>query len=189
MNVFDFDDTVYNGECSLDFFKFCIKKKPLLMRHMPKVMAMVTRYKMGKVAKSEMMKFAGYILDLLAENMKDLDKMIEAFWKENMYKLKPSMIGMLNSESVIISASPSFLLNGIRSKVNGANIISTEIDLSNMKIKTLCYGENKVVEFKKHYPDIIPQNFYTDNMNDKPMINFSENAWLVRDNTIVPIKK
>lgn len=31
MNVFDFDKTIYNGDSTLNFYLFCLKKKPILV--------------------------------------------------------------------------------------------------------------------------------------------------------------
>ena len=36
MNVYDFDKTIYNGDSTLDFYIFSIKKNLLLLRYFPK---------------------------------------------------------------------------------------------------------------------------------------------------------
>lgn len=187
MNVFDFDNTIYDGESSLDFFKFCVKHKPSLTRHLPRVISMAVKYKRGKVPKGEVMEFCADMLVILAENIKSLDVMLEKFWKKNIYKLKPEIMNIIHNGDVIISASPSFIFDKIRDKFNGAEIISTEIDMEHMKIVKLCYGENKVEEFKRHYHGIIPENFYTDNINDMPMISFAEKSWIVKGTKIMLI--
>ena len=33
MNVYDFDGTIYRGDSTVDFFLFCMKKKPVLVFH------------------------------------------------------------------------------------------------------------------------------------------------------------
>lgn len=184
MNVFDFDNTIYDGESSLDFFKFCIRYKPSLARHLPRTLKMAVKYKRGIVDKDEVMKFCGDMLCVLAQNVTNLDIMLEKFWEKNIGKLKPQIMNIIHDEDVIISASPSFIFDKIRDKFKGAAIISTEIDMNNMQIVRLCYGENKVSEFRKLYPGIKPDNFYTDNINDMPMMSLSKKTWLVQGEKI-----
>ena len=33
MNVYDFDKTIYDGDSTVDFFKYCIKRDPRLLRY------------------------------------------------------------------------------------------------------------------------------------------------------------
>ena len=35
LNVFDFDNTIYDGDSSIDFYIFCLKSNPLLIRYLP----------------------------------------------------------------------------------------------------------------------------------------------------------
>ena len=35
MNVYDFDKTIYDGDASLDFWKFSVKRKPSLVLYLP----------------------------------------------------------------------------------------------------------------------------------------------------------
>ena len=38
MNVYDFDGTIYNGDSTIDFYFYCLKKKPLIIFCLPKQM-------------------------------------------------------------------------------------------------------------------------------------------------------
>lgn len=35
LNVFDFDDTIYKGDSSIDFYLFCLKENVRLIRYLP----------------------------------------------------------------------------------------------------------------------------------------------------------
>jgi len=35
MNVYDFDGTIYNGDSTVDFFLFALKRKPSLLLNVP----------------------------------------------------------------------------------------------------------------------------------------------------------
>jgi HAD superfamily phosphoserine phosphatase-like hydrolase len=189
MNVFDFDNTIYDGESSFDFFKFCIRKKLSLVKHMPKVAAMLLKYKTSRVSRAEVMDFASQMLVVLAENESGLKTTLKQFWAENRNKLKPSILSLVSEGDVIISASPSFIFDEIRNDLGGADIISTQVDIKQMKITSLCYGENKVTEFKNRYGQIRPDNYYTDNLNDTPMLALAERAWLVSGSKITPYRQ
>ena len=32
MNVYDFDKTIYKGDSTLDFYFFCLRKKPIIIK-------------------------------------------------------------------------------------------------------------------------------------------------------------
>lgn len=189
MNVFDFDNTIYDGECSLDFFKYCIKRKPSLAKYLPRTASMALRYKTGKVSKEEVAEFGALMIGVLASNADKLNEALSDFWKRNECKLKPEILKMISSDDVIVSASPSFMFDGIKHRLGGADVIATDVDIESKKVITLCYGENKVTEFKKKYPGVIPENFYTDNFNDMPMLRFSREAWLVEGVRLRRVKK
>lgn len=187
MNVFDFDNTIYDGESSLDFFVFCVKRKPSLARHLPGAMAMVAKYKRGIVPEKEVMEFCAKMLLCLVPHRSEIQKMTDMFWKKNRQKLKPEIMNIIHDGDVIISASPSFMFDNIRDIFENVRIISTEIELESGKIKELCYGANKADMFRRIYPGVRPDNFYTDNINDMPMIQLSERAWLVEGTALTEI--
>ena len=80
------------------------------------------------------------------------------------------------------------MLEEICKRLDIRNFVGTETDLEKMKIVNLCYRENKVKVFKEKYPDAVIDNFYTDSLNDQPMIDLAKNAYLVKGNKITKIK-
>ena len=54
MRVFDFDNTVYNGESALDFFIYYLKKFPLqVAKYIPEFARGVIKYKRGSLSIDE----------------------------------------------------------------------------------------------------------------------------------------
>ena len=53
MNVFDFDGTIYDGDSSVDFWLFCLQKKPSLLRCFPRQLRGAVLYKFGRITKEE----------------------------------------------------------------------------------------------------------------------------------------
>lgn len=56
------------------------------------------------------------------------------------------------------------------------------------KFKRLCFLENKVKIFNELYPNAHIDNFYTDSMNDKAMMDIADHVYLVNGNKIEQIK-
>ena len=55
MNIYDFDNTIYDGESFFDFFLEYVKVNPAIARFLPKVMFAFLKYKLGKVTVEQMM--------------------------------------------------------------------------------------------------------------------------------------
>lgn len=184
MKVFDFDNTIYNGECSLDFFMYCLKRKKSLIKYLPMVTAKVLKYKTSKVGMDEVNEFVESMLIVFFDNCENLDILVSDFWKINAKKLKPVILNKITSEDAVISASPRFLLSGIARELGTNNLLCTEVDMKNKKISFLCYGENKVLAYREKFGRSEIDEFYTDNQNDAPLMAISKEVYLVSGDTI-----
>ena len=166
MNVYDFDNTIYDGESIVDFFAFCIQKKKSLCKYIPLAIYTVALYKTNS--------------SLIIENKEFADELIKEFWTLNKHKLKKYFLDKITSSDVILTAAPRMLIEGILEELNTKNIICSEFNLETGKCEFLCYRENKVVAFKNQYPNAIIEEFYTDSMNDLPIIKLANNSFLVK---------
>ena len=72
--------------------------------------------------------------------------------------------------------------------MNIKNFVGSEVDLEKRKLISFCYRENKVKAFKEKYPNAEIDNFYTDSLNDQPMIDLAKNAFLVKGDKLIKIK-
>ena len=185
MKVFDFDNTIYDGESSLDFFLYCLKRKKSLVKYMPEVLHKAAKYKAGKIQADEVYAFCGKMLGVFLDNCGE--NIVPEFWEVNGKKLKKKFLDMITGDDVIISASPRFLLSGAADMLKTDNIICTEIDEKERRIKFLCYGKNKIEAFYKAYPDAVIDEFYSDSVYDMPMMKAAEKAYLVKGDKISEI--
>ena len=48
MRVFDFDNTIYDGESVIDFYLFSLRRNPKVARYVPVVLYHLLRYKLGR---------------------------------------------------------------------------------------------------------------------------------------------
>ena len=46
MNVYDFDNTLYDGESALDFYFFCLKRHPRLIKYVFVILVSLVKYKL-----------------------------------------------------------------------------------------------------------------------------------------------
>lgn len=188
MNVYDFDNTVYDGETAVDFYLFCLSKKPSLIKYMPTVFMMLAKYKLGKISVDELLEKAAYYSAKIFGSIDIGEKVISEFWDKNEHKIKEFYKKSKRADDVIISASCDFLLGEICKRLNIKNLICSEINLNDGAVKQLCFRTNKPILFKKIYPNEVIDNFYTDSKNDFPMIEISKNAYIVKKNKIKKIK-
>lgn len=188
MNVYDFDNTIYKGESVVDFFLYFLKRDPKLLSYIPKVIKALVDYKSQKISIDEAMSEYGIIVEEYCRKTGNLEEHIRKFWDENISKIKPFYFDIREDDDVILSAGFDVVLAEMGRRLGVKNIVASETDLSNSKILSLCFSENKVKAFKEKYPDAEIENFYTDSLNDQPIIDIAKNAYLVKGNKITKIK-
>ena len=188
MNVFDFDNTIYDGESVVDFFLYYCKKDKALLRYLPSVFSALLRYKSGKITIEQALKKYGKAVSDYYAKHPDIPEETELFWDCHMHKIKPFYKDIQSDDDLIISGSPEFSLDIICKRLGIKRYIGSLIDTKTGEVKRLCIRENKVKAFFKEYPDTQIDNFYTDSVNDLPLIEISKNAYLVKGKKITKIK-
>ena len=180
MNVYDFDKTIYDGDSTLDFYIFSIKKNLLLLRYFPKQFSGIILYYLKVINKERYKEFFFSFLN----GIKNIDDEIKKFWEKNEKKIKNWYLNQKNEKDVVISASPEWLLKPITDKLE-INLIATKVDKRIGKFNSLnCYGNEKVKRFKEKFPNGEIENFYSDHYSDTPMFLISKNAWIVKGEKI-----
>lgn len=181
MNVYDFDGTIYDGDSAIDFYFFCLKRHPLIIRKLPRQFLGFFKYKLKKVTKEKFKEdFYSYF-----KCLKNIDEEVKVFWNRKNKKIKKWYLEQKTKNDLIISASPEFFLKPICHKLN-INLLASRVNKKNGKYESLnCYGEEKVLRFKNSYRDKIINNFYTDSKSDFPLVKISKKAFLVEKNKII----
>ena len=80
MTVYDFDNTIYRGESSIDFFRFCLRRKPSLVRFLPIVFWKLLRYKRCRTTADEIIHWGEHVLRAFLSEVGDVDELVNAFW-------------------------------------------------------------------------------------------------------------
>lgn len=182
MNVFDWDKTIYDGDCSIDFYKYCLKNHKQISKLWPRQLAAATRYKRGKITKTEM-KTIFYEYFTLIPNIQDE---VEKFWLEHKHNIKSWYLEMQRSDDLIISASPEFLLEPICKELGVAMIASVVDPMTGINLRENCFNSEKVVRMKELYDITEMEDFYSDSYSDDPLAQFAKNAYFVEGDNIKP---
>lgn len=189
MNVYDFDDTIYDGESLFDFFLFCLKKHIILIRYAPFALIYLVKYKSNKLKISQLHKILDKtIQQFVGEDVEKYSLYSSEFWEKNQHKLKPEFLNLLKPKDIIITGCPDFLLNPILDQLNTSNIISSKFNLETKKITFICLGEYKVKALKEYAPNVQIHKLYTDSHMDEPLMKLSKEVYLVKKNKITQIK-
>ena len=181
MNVYDFDGTIYDGDSTLDFYKFCLKRHPSIMVCLPIQIGSAILYKTGIINKLQLKEYFFCFLKILT----DVDQDIFCFWNSHEGKIKAWYRNQMNYDDIIISASPDFLLEEICKRISVKYLVATKINRKTGKFNSNnCYGEEKVNRLKSYMPNINIQCFYSDSYSDFPLAKISDKAFLVKGNKI-----
>ena len=189
MNVYDFDNTIYDGESALDFFFFYLKRDPWLLKYLPKILNALYRYKRGKVTVEQALeKYAPFVEDYV-RRIPDLRADAKVFWDEKEKKIKPFYKTLQREDDVIVTASPENTMAEICDRLGVRHCVGSLIDEGTGRITRLCMRSNKIPAFFAAFPDARIENFYTDSpKNDAPLIEAAAHAFIVKGNRITQIK-
>ena len=181
MNAYDFDYTIYDGDSSIDFWIFCLRKHPAIFKYFPYQICGMVLYFFKRIDKD---RFKELYFSFL-KGLPDAENDIKSFWKNNKKKIKSWYLEQKQANDLIISASPKFLLEEICKYLNLSNLIATEVDITSGKFKSPnCCGDEKVRRFKEVFGETEIKNFYSDSLSDLPMAKKACTAFLVKGNSI-----
>lgn len=184
-NLYDFDKTIYNGDSSVDFYLFCLKKDIKLIKFLPRQIKAIFLYKIRKISKEEMKEnFFSYLTAI-----ENVDILIEKFWTKKLKKIKEWYMKKRHENDIIISASPEFLLIPLIDILAVKSIIGSKVDKKTGKfLSKNCYGIEKVKRLFKKYPNIKIKEAYSDSQSDFEMLKLALEKYQVKGNKIIKLE-
>ena len=175
MNAYDFDGTIFPGDCSIGFCFWCMNRHPkLYFTFFPKAVRNLVLRKRGKMPEYLLQrKFFGYLTLI-----DDFDVQIERYWDKNEKKIAPWYLAQKRPDDLIISASPVCVIEPIARRL-GVNFIATEFDREyGVLVNNMMYAREKARYIIDHGFPLI-ENFYSDSLADTPLALCAEKAHLV----------
>lgn len=191
MRVFDFDNTIYDGESGLDLFLHFLRLDTKgVFKYIPKFFKGFIKYKNGVITIDEVInKYGTFLKEYCAGFADDMEKEFVRFWDLNEHKIKEFYRDIHKADDIIVSACPESLLKIMCDRLGINNYICSKVNFSTGDIQQICYKDKKVALFKEKYGDVQIDEFYTDSVSDLPMIEISRNAYMVSGDQIRIIKK
>lgn len=181
INLYDFDKTIYNGDSTIDFYFFCLKKNKKIILLLPKQFLAFLRYKLRIISK-EHMKEVFYSFFKKVDN---IDYLVDEFWKISKKKIKKFYLEKDHGNDVIISASPQFLLEPISKDLKVYKLIASKVNNKSGKLLSPnCYGVEKVTRLNKEIKNYCVVNSFSDSLSDEPILKLASNAYIVKGDVI-----
>lgn len=205
MNIYDFDDTIYSGDSTRDFYFYCLKRFPKILRGVPKMAGAFFLFVCGMRTKTQFKeKMYGFL-----KYVSDIDTVISDFWDTHQKNIKKWYRNRQRGDDIIISASPEFLLKPVCERIGIKNLIASRVDKrTGIYTGENCHGEEKVRRFIEQYSIEIEQRwlhttenagkrekqpfdgfdideFYSDSLSDTPLARMAKKAWIIRGEELV----
>ena len=181
-NVYDFDNTIYRGDSSVDFFRHCARKYPRIyfsaLSSLPWFLLMQLGLMDKTRAKQRFYRYLHLVPDVREE--------VERFWLTHDANLKDWYFAQKREDDLIISASPEFLLEPLMKQLKLCMLASRVSPESGVYEGKNCHGEEKVRRMREAYPETQIAEFYSDSKNDAPLARLAQHAFMVKGDDLSP---
>lgn len=182
MNVYDFDNTIFEGDSTYRFFRFCLRRHPKVMLYLPRIGFAALRYYAFHIGTKT--RFKERMYSFLKACRPDED--VAAFWEMYLCRIKEFYRQLHREDDLIISASPEFLLKPLEDKL-GITVIASRVSPADGKTTgENCYHEEKVRRLREQFPNAKIEAFYSDSYSDEPLALLAEEAYIVAGSELIP---
>ncbi len=183
MNVYDFDDTILEGDTERYFWAWIFKKHPHIQGYHSEYLFYITIQNMGLITRDDSRPHTYAFL----KELDDIDSVVEEFWDEHEHFIKKWYLETKKEDDVIISASPEFLLVPICRRLGIKRLIASYMDKKTGKLLAkFNYASQKVIRFREVFGDESPDCFFSDSESDRFMAEISKKAIKVIGNELIP---
>ena len=181
MNVYDFDKTIFRGDSTARFYIFCLKRNPKIWKRVPRLAfeALTVLPRRKQLFKQHMF---GFLKDL-----DDPEKAVTEFWDANQKYMKQWYLSQKQSDDLIISASPEFLIRPIMKRLGVSNVLASPVDIyTGLYGGRNCHGEEKLNRYRIYARGQQIDRFYSDSKADQPLAGIAKEAFLVKGEKLLP---
>jgi phosphoserine phosphatase len=180
-DIYDFDHTIYKGDCSVDFYIFCLRQQLSLLKYLPYQFWHLVLFILKLESRSI---FKGHFFVYL-RGVDDAKQYVEQFWNGHYRNIRLWYKGLDHSRDIIVSASPEFILEPVFRKLKAHTLIATRIDLKTGMIEgNNCWGEEKVTRLRQILGEPKIRKAYTDSLLDMPLLLLAKERYIVRGDKI-----
>ena len=181
INVYDFDKTIYSKDSSIEFFLFCLRKKPYIFVYIPGIITLLFLNKI-KVLKIE--KTKSYFFKFIKFFSDNVDKIVNEFWSINKKYIRYDLIKD-NNYNVVISASPTFLLKNICNDIGINKLIASKVDINTGTfIGKNCHDVEKLNRLNSEINNYCIDYFYSDSYSDNCLAALAKNPYIIKNGKV-----
>lgn len=179
-DLYDFDKTIYKKDCCVQFWKYCMRRRPYLALMAPIQLLGVILMRFKRTNKFGKTLMLSYVRGV------DTERFVADFWKENRALINTWFEPQNRPHpAVVCSASPEFMLEGICKELEVYKMIGTRADPKSGKmLGKNCKRQEKIVRISECFDlsETIFENAYSDSLkSDFPILSLANNAYLVTD--------
>ena len=186
MNLYDFDNTIYDGDSCHDLVIYGLRKHFFLaIKSVIKAGFLNKKYKKNEIpfeiVKENLLSFI-YKIDNYKEFIND-------FVDSHMNRIKPWYKKIQTKNDILLTASFDLWIDIFAKKIGINHVIATKTDENGHIIGKNCKTNEKVRRLKKEFPNKKFTCAYSDSSADIPILELAKNAYVVEGNELIPYKK
>lgn len=183
MNAYDFDKCIYSGDSTLDFYFYCLKKHPRLLRFLFIQGWGLALYILGVIGKTAYkQRFFSFL-----RGLSDVQEDVAGFWESHRNRIAGWYPARRQGDDLVVSASPEFLLNPICEYLEIRPPVASRVDQKTGRFSgENCYGEEKVRRVLDQFGAAEFDEFYSDSLSDQPMAALAKKSYLVVQGALIP---
>jgi len=179
MNVYDFDNTIYRGDSTVDFVLYCYGHEPRSLISLPRTLVSGLLYGLHIIPKLAFKQELYHMFVFL----RDRDALLQEFVRTHADRIKPWYREQQRGDDLVISASPEFLIRPLCRSAGITHVLASRVDFATGRYDGLnCHGREKTVRFFAAFPEGRIEKFYSDSRSDAPLAELAESAYLVKGN-------
>ena len=179
MNVYDWDNTIYRGDSTVDFVLWLYVHRPKTLLSVFRTAGCAILYGLHVINK---LTFKQNLYHMFVF-VNDMDAAADTFVESHMDHVKLWYLEQKKEDDMVISASPEFTICRFCRQLGITNVIASVVDPKTGKYTGLnCHGEEKVRRFKEKAIQTTIDEFYSDSLSDTPLAQLAKNAYLVKGN-------
>ncbi len=179
IDVYDFDGTLYDGDSTVDFVCFCLRRHPVLA---PALLSMAAPALSALVGRGSLTRMKSELFSRMARRF-DLDAEAALFWRENRTRAKLRAFFRETPRDlpiVVASASPEFELRHALPLLGEVTLVATRVGADGALIGKNCKGEEKIRRIREAVGPFSVRAMYTDDAQaDAPLLAMAREKYLV----------
>ncbi len=185
IDVYDFDGTIYDGDSTVDFIKWCARRHPAMLRHAPAILLAAIRVAVKNI---DLTRFKSILFSLMARDF-SLEDEAAAFWASmNTRKnLGPWFFDTPRDVPIVIaSASPEFELKHAAKILGVDTLIGTRCNAATGELTGKnCKGAEKIERIREVFGEFEVRAMYTDDAKaDAPLLAIAREKYIVTDGRV-----